>query len=285
MSLPFFRGCADNASRSGLRVGADDPVGTGPTALPPAWSPLDDEAMQNATVADVMTTPVLTARPAMPLKELARVLAEHNLSALPVLDAENRVIGMVSERDLLPKQAHPIPDARRWWQRRRTREQIRRAEGDTVGHVMTEHPVTIQPSATLAETARRLTEYELKHLPVIDNNGALIGIVSRADLIRTFLRTDDEIREAVLDDVFFQVLWTDRSQVDVSVTDGIVTLAGTVEQRSTAEIAERLVHRLDGVVDVISTLKYRVDDGGVSGRPAPKLHPAPSNAPHTRNTT
>lgn len=94
-----------------------------------------------------------------------------------------------------------------------------------------------------------------------------------------------QIRETVLTDVFFHVLWTDPTQVDVSVTDGIVTLTGTVEQRSTAEIAERLVHRLDGVVDVISTLKYRVDDGGVSGRPAPNLHPAPSNAPHTRNTT
>jgi CBS domain-containing protein len=220
-----------------------------------------------------MTTRVVTAREAMPLKELARVLTEHNLSALPVLDADDRVIGMASEGDLLPKQAHPIPGAPHWWQRRRAREETRRAAGDTVGRVMTEYPVTISPSATMADAARRMLEHRLKHLPVIDGNGALVGIVSRADLIRTFLRTDGEIRDAVLNDVFLHVLWTDPTQVDVSVTDGIVTLSGTVEQRSTAEIAERLVHRLDGVVDVISTLEYRVDDGGAEGRQATDSSP------------
>lgn len=88
--------------------------------------------MKNATVTDVMTTAVVTAPPAMPFKELARLLTEHNLSTLSVLDADDGVIGMVSERDLLSKQARPIPDARHWWQRRRTREEIRRAEGGSV---------------------------------------------------------------------------------------------------------------------------------------------------------
>ena len=230
--------------------------------------------MKTATVADVMTRRVLTARPAMPLKELARVLTEHGLSALPVLDPDDRLIGMVSERDLLSKQARPLPERRHWWQRRRTREEIRRAEGATVGHVMTGFPVTVSPTAPLAEAARRMIEYEVKNLPVVDDDGKLVGVVSRADLVRAFVRSDDEIRDAVLDQVFRHVLWVDPTEVEVSVTDGIVTMTGTVEQRSTAELAERLVHRLDGVVDVVSGLEYRCDDGGIGGRTARSAAPS-----------
>jgi CBS domain-containing protein len=232
--------------------------------------------MKTLTVADVMTARALVARPAMPLKEAARVLAAHHISALPVLDPDDRVIGMVSERDLLSKQAHPIPERRRWWRRRRARAEIRRAGGDTVGEVMTADPITIAPQLSLAEAARRMTGHEVKHLPVVDATGALVGVVSRADLLTAFLRTDEEIREAVLTDILVHVLWADPTELDISVTDGIVTLAGTVEQRSTAEIAERLVHRLDGVVDVISTLEYRMDDGD-RFRPLP--HRRPGTAP------
>lgn len=226
--------------------------------------------MKNLKVADVMTAQVLVARAAMPLKEAASVLATHHISALPVLDLDDRIIGMVSERDLLAKQAHPLPERARWWQRRRTREEIRRASGDTVGHVMSTDPVTIAPNLPLAEAARRMTDYEVKHLPVVDSAGALVGIVSRTDLLTAFLRTDSEIREAVLDEVFVHLLWADPTALDVSVTDGIVTLAGTVEERSTAELAERLVHRLDGVIDVIPRLEYRIDDGGIGPRPRPQ---------------
>ena len=116
----------------------------------------------------------------------------------------------------------------------------------------------------------------MKHLPVIDGSGVLVGVVSRGVLVRTFVRSDDEIRGAVLTEVFLHVLWIDAGQVDVSVTDGIVTLRGVVDQRSTAEIRERLVHRLDGVVDVVSALEHRVDDGGVGGRPPRRPQPAPS---------
>ncbi|MBW0119018.1 CBS domain-containing protein [Pseudonocardia abyssalis] len=241
--------------------------------------------MDTLTVSDVMTTHVLTARPAMPLKELARVLTEHRVGALPVLDADDRVIGMVSERDLLSKQAQPLPRPRRWWQTRRARREIRRAEADTVAHLMTRRPVTVGPAAKLAEAARRMTEHELKHLPVVDDGGSLVGIVSRADLIGAYLRTDEQIRTAVLDDVFLHVLWTDATQVEVSVTDGIVTIDGTVEQRSTAEMAEHLVRRLDGVVDVVCTLAYRVDDGGLDGRPPHRPQARPTTTTDTAGIT
>ncbi|OLT01328.1 hypothetical protein BJF90_32195 [Pseudonocardia sp. CNS-004] len=240
--------------------------------------------MNSSTVADVMTPRVLTARPAMPLKELARVLADNGLSALPVLDPYDRLIGMVSERDLLSKQARPLPGRRRWWQPRRVQEEIRRAEGDTVGHVMTGFPVTIAPGANLAEAARRMIEHDVKHLPVINDAGELVGIVSRADLVRAFVRSDDEIRRTVVNEVFRHVLWVDPTEVEVAVTDGIVTLTGTVEQRSTAEIAERLVHRLDGVVDVVSGLEYRLDDGGIGGRPSHHTRPGLRATTTTRST-
>ena len=241
--------------------------------------------MRNSTVADVMTRRPLTARPAMPLKEFARVLAANGISALPVLDPDDRVVGIVSERDLLSKQAEPIPRRRRWWQRRGTREEIRRSAGETVGHVMTTDPVTVSPTATLATAAGRMIEHEVKHLPVVDDGGALVGVVSRADLVRAFVRSDDAIREDVLTGVFLHVLWTDAGQVDVTVTDGIVTLRGTVDQRSTAEIAERLVHRLDGVVDVVYALEHRVDDGGIRGGPAHQPQPAPTPPPDRNGIT
>ncbi|QJY48985.1 CBS domain-containing protein [Pseudonocardia broussonetiae] len=238
--------------------------------------------MRNSTVADVMTRRPLTARPAMPLKELARVLTEHGISALPVLDRDDRVVGIVSERDLLSEQAEPSPRRARWWQRRRTRQEIRRSPGGTVGHVMTEDPVTVSPRATLAEAAGRMIEHEVKHLPVVDEHGALVGMVSRGDLVRRFVRSDDEIRADVIDDVLLHVLWIDATQVEVTVTDGIVTLAGTVDLRSTAQIAERLVHRLDGVVDVVSALTYLTDDGGLEGRPPHT--PQPAATPTTDRT-
>jgi CBS domain-containing protein len=218
------------------------------------------------TVADVMTTQVVKARPAMPLKELARVLAEHHVSALPVLDEDDRVIGVVSERDLLGKLRGPTRRRARWWQRRRTRDDLRRATGDTVGAVMTTGAVTIEPRARLAEAARLMTEHDVKRLPVVDEHGELVGIVSRADLLKTYLRTDDQIRDEILVDVFTHVLWADPTTVQVSVHDGLVTLAGTVDERSVAEMAERLVRRVDGVVDVVSELTYRIDDGGLARR-------------------
>jgi CBS domain-containing protein len=222
--------------------------------------------VKNLTVADVMTSDVLTARTAMPLKELARVLAEHHVSALPVLDVDDRVVGVVSERDVLLKQAHQIPRRPHWWEAPRRRDEIERAAGDTVGHVMTTRAVTVGPDATLAQAARLLADHDVKRLPVVDAHGTLVGIVSRGDLMKAFLRTDEQIRRDVIEEVFVHLLWADPTTVEVTVQDGIVTLAGTVEERSTAEAAERLVRRLDGVVDVIRHLEHRIDDGGLARR-------------------
>lgn len=198
---------------------------------------------------------------------MARVLSEHRIGALPVLDVDDRLVGVVSQFDLLARQADPVPAPARWWWGRRRRDEARRATGGTAGDVMTADPITVAPTATLPEAARLLTDNGIKRLPVVDERGALVGVVSRADLVRRFLRPDGEIRAAVVDDIIGHGLWADPSAVDATVQDGVVTLVGAVEQRSFAEIAERLTRRLDGVVDVVNQLTYAVDDGGVAGRP------------------
>jgi CBS-domain-containing membrane protein len=226
--------------------------------------------VKNLTVNDVMTTKVLKARPAMPLKELARVLAEQQISALPVLDPDERLIGVVSEADLLLTQARLEPARRRWWWPRRRRVQGRGTAGSTVGDVMTRDPIVVGPRDTLAAAARRMSEYQVKRLPVVDERGALIGIVSRGDLLAAFLRSDDDIRNEILDEVFVRLLWVDPIDVDVTVSDGLAVLTGTVNDRRTAETAARLARRVDGVVDVVSELRYRVDDSGTARRRHPR---------------
>jgi CBS domain-containing protein len=223
-------------------------------------------AMRNLTVSDVMTRQVLTARAAMPVKELARAMVEHHISALPVLDEDDRLIGIVSEADLILKQGHQIPRPPHWWEGGPQRATVRRAAGDTAGELMSSRPVTVGPDATLAQAARLMSDEAVKRLPVLDEHGRLLGIISRGDLLKAFVRSDDDIREDVLGEVFVHLLWADPTQVEVKVTDGIVDLAGTVDRRSTAEAAERLVRRLDGVVDVRCGLEFAHDDGGLARR-------------------
>ncbi|GAA0939997.1 CBS domain-containing protein [Pseudonocardia zijingensis] len=121
--------------------------------------------MTTSTVANLMIRRVLTTRPAMPLEELAGVLTEHGLIALPVLDPADRLVGVVSERDLFSKPARPLPGRRRWWQHHRVHEETRRAEGDTVGRVMTG---TVEQPST-AEIGVRL----VNRLNVVDVASAL----------------------------------------------------------------------------------------------------------------
>jgi CBS domain-containing protein len=219
-----------------------------------------EDAMGQLTVGDVMTTAVLKVRPTTPFKELARVMEEHHISGLPVVDSDDRLVGVVSEADLLPKQElHGQRPAHHWLSGRHSFSE--RSAGDNAGQVMTTGLVTIGPGATLTEAAKLMTKRKVNRLPVVDQTGALVGIISRTDLIKVFLRSDEEIKEEILREVFVHLLWADPTAVQVSVRDGIVTLDGSVEQKSTIPIAERLTRRVDGVIDVVNHLTYLVDDG------------------------
>ena len=217
--------------------------------------------MRQLTVRDVMCEDVAVVRPSTPFKEVARVLADRGVSALPVLDENDRLAGVVSEADLLYKEEYGSEDARfRLLASPDERAARSKATADVAGQLMTSPAVTISPDATLVTAAKVMDQRKVKRLPVVDADGRLIGIVSRADLLKTFLRGDDEIREEVIRDVFMRVLWAEPEKFEVTVDDGVVTLAGELQLRSSTVIAVRLTRKVDGVVDVIDQLSYQIDD-------------------------
>jgi CBS domain-containing protein len=153
-------------------------------------------------VRDVMTTKVVTVEPWTPFREIVTRLAEHRISAAPVLDPAGNLLGIVTEADLLLKQEHPdlelnVPLA---WSRRRRLERDK-AAAIVAGKLMTTPAITVAPTATITEAARRMHTAGVKRLPVVDEAGRLVGIVSRADLLKVFIRTDEAIWREIMDDV------------------------------------------------------------------------------------
>ncbi|WP_327068604.1 CBS domain-containing protein [Kitasatospora sp. NBC_01302] len=216
--------------------------------------------MQHRTVHDVMTQGVVTARPDTPFKEVAGLFHRNDITAVPVVDDHDRVLGMVSEADLLRNEAvQPDPEGHTARARLSPRERAR-AEAETAGALMTSPAVTARPEWSIVEAARVMDRKKVKRLPVVDEAGRLVGIVSRSDLLQVFLRHDAAIREEITHDVLGQTLWLAPTSVEVTVHDGVVTLTGRVEQKSLIPIVERLCRAVDGVVAVHHTLGYTVDD-------------------------
>jgi CBS-domain-containing membrane protein len=196
-------------------------------------------------------------------KEVATLLVEHRVSALPVLDGEGRVAGIVSEADLLLKEEFPEgPPEARLFQGRRRRETRAKVAGDTAAELMTSPAVTIGPDASVAEAVRLLHRHGIKRLAVVDPAGPLLGIVSRADLLRVFLRSDADISREVRQ-VLLRTMWVDPDTVVVEVHDGVVTLTGQLERWSLIPILVSLVRGLDGVVDVVDRLSFELDDSTI----------------------
>jgi len=215
-------------------------------------------------VRDVMTREVVTVDEETPFKEITQLLADCHISALPVLDSDGRVVGVVSEADLLLKEELPEgPVGGRLFQGRRHRMERAKAAGATAVELMTSPPITVGPDASLPEAARLLHRHRIKRLPVVDPAGPLLGIVSRADLLKVFLRSDDQIAQEVRREVLLRALWVDPDTVRVEVRDGVVTLTGQLERCSLIPILVSLVHRLDGVVDVVDRLGFEVDDSTI----------------------
>lgn len=216
--------------------------------------------MHGLLVRDVMTRRVLTAPPGFSYKEIVDTLIAAGVSALPVV-ADGRVVGVVSEADLLHKMEFDGAEAHAGlFERRRARSARAKAGGETATELMTSPAVTVTEDATLTAAAQLMERHDVKRLPVLDESGRLVGIVSRRDLLRPYLRGDDEIRTAVIERVMRGVLWLDPIDVVVAVTDGHVRLTGKVDRRSTAQIAVRLTRALDGVVGVTDELEWGFDD-------------------------
>ncbi|MFD8176551.1 CBS domain-containing protein [Streptomyces sp. NA03103] len=201
------------------------------------------------TVSDVMTHTAVAVGPQAPFKDVIALMDQWKVSALPVLEGEGRVVGLVSEADLLPKEEFRDSDPDRFTQMRRLTD-LAKAGGLTAADVMTAPAVTVHPDATLAQAARIMAQRKVKRLPVVNAEGLLEGIVSRADLLKVFLRTDDDIAEEVGQDVVSPLFRSLTDNVRVEVSDGVVTLRGRVEDTSLVPVAARLARAVEGVVDV-----------------------------------
>jgi CBS domain-containing protein len=211
------------------------------------------------SVKDVMTKAVVSVNESTPFKEIARLLAEQGVSAVPVVDAQGRVRGMVSEADLMLRE-EGMPEGRALLAGVRRRREVARMKGRVASDLMSSPAITVGPEAPITEAARQLHRHHLKRLPVIDADGRLVGILSRADLVKMFLRPDEEIRDEVVHRVIQGILSIDSQTVTVRVHEGVVTLGGQVEHKNLVPLFVHLVRGVDGVVDVEEHLTYRFDD-------------------------
>jgi len=209
--------------------------------------------MQTA-VKDVMTTRVIWVRKDAPYRELAAALRTHRVSAFPVLGDGDKVIGVVSEADMLAKEAlDGEPGLFSGLLHHRDAE---KARGITAGDLMTAAVVTVGPEDTVAHAARLMYTRKVKRLPVVDANGHLVGIISRTDVLAVFDRTEEDIREEIINEVLLAEFLVDSHAFDVKVSDGIVTLTGEPETNEIGhEIVQRVRH-VQGVVAVRDRLSY-----------------------------
>ena len=211
-------------------------------------------------VKDLMTTQVVTVTPQTPFKEIVARLAEHRVSAVPVVDDSRRVLGVVSEADLLLKEEFPEPeqDLPLWWTRWARLDRAKAAVS-VARDLMTVAVVAVSPDATVAEAARRMHTAKVKRLPVVDRSGRLLGIVSRSDLLKVFDRSDQDIRREIIEDVIVGEFMMAPSRFFLHVTDGVVVLQGRVERRSLLPYVVRAVQGVEGVVRVENRLSYDLD--------------------------
>lgn len=217
--------------------------------------------MSQWKVQDVMTSEVASVPAHATFREIVDILADRHVSAVPVVDSERHVLGVVSEADLL----HKMEFAGEWigwrlFEGGRHRKARAKAVGDDAKGLMTVPATTVSAGTSLVEAARLMEAEQVKRLPVVDEDGRLIGIVSRADLIKVFLQPDGKIRDEVIERVFRRLLRIDPATVTVDVHDGLVTLDGTLESTSMVETAVHVTRAVDGVVDVVNRLTYERDD-------------------------
>lgn len=215
-------------------------------------------------VRDVMTHSVLSVRREAPLKEVALVLVDHRISGVPVVDVDGAVLGVVSEADLLMKErgadaVRHRPLARFLGESRESRSQLAKLAAVTAGEAMTAPAVTIESGRRISEAAALMIARRVNRLPVVDD-GRLVGIVTRADLVRAYVRSDDELARTIRDDVLLRILWLDPSMFTVVVTDGVASISGRVERRSTAEMVEQAVSMVPGIMDVHADVTWGLDD-------------------------
>jgi CBS-domain-containing membrane protein len=200
-------------------------------------------------VVDLMTTELIQVSPETGIKEAARLMSRHRVSGLPVVDPEGRLVGIITEADFL-------------------RIEVARDEDDdpepieTVSQVMSSDVVTISPDAGVSDAARIMATQDIKRLPVVGDDRRLLGIISRMDVVAVFTRPDEVVEDEIREDLLRRVMFVDPDQIDVTVSNGVVSFSGEIGTRNEARLLEELARRLDGVTRVENRLTWRLDDTG-----------------------
>jgi CBS domain-containing protein len=195
----------------------------------------------SARVKDVMTTRVVAVGKDATFKEIAGLLTEYRVSAFPVLDEDGKVIGVVSEADLLSNQALVAAVG------------ARAAEFSgavTAAGLMSKPPVVVTPCEPVTSAARLMYNARVKRLPVVGETGELLGIISRADVLSVYSRPDEEIRREILENVILNGFFADPDQFEVTVSSGVVTLGGHPETAARGRDIVAETWHVEGVVAV-----------------------------------
>lgn len=221
--------------------------------------------MKTWTVNDVMTEAVVSVRQTVSYRSLVDLLISHRFSAVPVVDDFQRVTGVVSEADLLRKIEYAGNAEPRLFDGRRRRGERAKAMAATAADLMSSPPVVVLSGTPISAAARLMDTEQVKRLPVVDDLGRLVGIVSRGDLLKVHLRPDDEIHQDVTTGVLAPMVTGDATAINAVVAGGVVTLTGRVDRWSTADWVDRLTRQVPGVVEVVDTLEFDLDDRRIAG--------------------
>ncbi|MFE7529029.1 CBS domain-containing protein [Kitasatospora sp. NPDC057542] len=199
-----------------------------------------------------MTSPVVLVSPETGFREIVALLSEYDITGVPVVDPEGRPLGVVSEADLLRTLAAqedsasllPAPESAQAG-----------PDGEvTAADLMTAQPVCTVPDTSVVAAARLMSRHGLKRLPVLDEEGRVIGVVSRGDLLRVFLREDMVIRREIVEEVLGRIDGVSPAEVGVEVNQGRVVLSGSVPEPHLVPIVLNLCRSVDGVVSVTDRL-------------------------------
>lgn len=197
-------------------------------------------------VRDLMTTDVVAVGPTTSTRDAARMMFRYRVSGLPVVDPDDHVLGIITEGDFLELELR------------------RQEEGEVhslVKDVMSHSVLSVSPDLEIMDAARFMHEHSVKRVLVVED-GKMVGIISRFDIVAAFTRPDDLIEDEIREDLIRRVLFVDPETVDVQVANGVVTFVGTIGTRTEARLVEELARRLDGVVGVENELDWRIDDTG-----------------------
>jgi CBS domain-containing protein len=208
-------------------------------------------------VCDLMTSEVVTVTPKTSLRDAAVLLTEKGISGMPVVNDANEVVGVLSEADIVVKAGGEVARNRLLgWLLEADFGLEDKIRAETVGDAMTAPPVSISPKRRVHQAARLMVSENVNRLPVVEN-GKLVGIVTRADIVRAFTRSDAELVDEIRGDILRRTFWLEPGSVAVDVVDGHVTLRGEVETEADQELLPHFVARVPGVISVDADLSCR----------------------------